>query len=66
MDKKINFTFMDYMCIGLVVLFIIGNIYVNGQNRDKAQQAKIEAAYSEGYSQGYYDCENGLPYDEDR
>ena len=56
----------DYLVVAFIILLIIGNVYSCSRTSEKAQQAEIEAAYSEGYAQGYSDCENGLPYDEDR
>ena len=66
MKEKIKLSLMDYMCIGFVILALIGYIHSCSQDADKATQEQIEAAYTEGYAAGYYDAENGNEYDEDR
>ena len=56
----------DYLVIGIIVLFIVGNVYSCSRSSDKAQQQEIEKAYTEGYEAGYYDGENGNPYNDVR
>ena len=52
----------DYLVVGLIILFILGACYGVYRESEKGRQAAIEAAYTEGYEQGYYDGENGEPY----
>lgn len=59
---KKQWDFNDYIVVVLIVLFIIGSIHSCSKEADKGRQAEIEAAYTEGYENGYYDGENGNPY----
>ena len=59
---KSKWEFKDYMIVGLIILFIFSSCYSCARQADKSNKEAIEAAYTEGYEQGYYDGENGNPY----
>jgi hypothetical protein len=59
---KANWEFKDYMIVGLIILFIFSYCYSCARDAEKASDEAIEAAYTEGYEQDYYDGENGNPY----
>lgn len=52
----------DYIVVGLIILFIFSHCYSCSRDAEKANQEALDAAYTEGYEQGYYDGENGNPY----
>ena len=66
MKQKIHLSTIDYICLAFVIIAIIGYCRGYSKDADSSKQAEIEAAYSEGYAQGYHDAENGFSYDEDR
>lgn len=59
---KTKWQFNDYIVVGLIVLFIISYCFSCAREGERGRKDDIEAAYTEGYEQGYYDGENGNPY----
>jgi uncharacterized membrane protein YukC len=59
---KAKWELNDYIVIGLIVLFIVAFCFSCARGAEQGRKDDIEAAYTEGYEQGYYDGENGNPY----
>ena len=59
---KAKWEFNDYIVVGLIVLFLVASFYACAREAEKGREEAVEAAYTEGYEQGYYDGENGNPY----
>lgn len=59
---KKQWDFNDYLVVVLIILFIFSACYGIAREGEKGRQRDIDAAYTEGYEQGYYDGENGNPY----